>query len=90
MPRNRLRDYPPDPNAVFEICFCCGERFQMGPHAYHGQYIFYYKISLCNACYSGSWDGISPFCEEKLVDYLSKNNIPMPARNSKGLLPRDP
>jgi|GraSoiStandDraft_47_1057283.scaffolds.fasta_scaffold114530_2 hypothetical protein len=90
MARRRSVIEQPDPNAVFEECFCCGKKFQMGPHRYDGKYIAYYKISLCQSCYAGNWDGIGPYCEERLVAHLNENNIPVPSRNGKGWLPRDP
>ena len=79
-----------DPSTVICTCFCCGREFQFGPHAYLGTYVPYYKITLYKACYAGNWDGIGPYCEEKLIRHLEQGNIPVPARNNKGWLPRDP
>src|SRR5712691_6252889 len=90
MPRKRSLVDRPDPNAVFDCCFCCGGKFQMGPHRYDGKYLSYYKISMCSSCYNGNWDGIGPYCEAKLIAHLEKENIPLPKRNAKGWIPRDP
>jgi hypothetical protein len=70
-------------------CFMCGSDFQMGPHRYEGQHIPRYNIDVCGICYKTNWDGWGPYCEERLIEHLKQQDIPIPRRNKKGWLPRD-
>jgi len=70
-------------------CFICGGEFQFGPHKYKGKNIPRYKISVCDVCYNANWDGWAPEYENKLIEHLKKENLPIPERNEKGWFPRD-
>ena len=70
-------------------CFMCDSEYQMGPHRDDGKYIPQYKINVCRICYDGNWDGWAPHYEDRLMEQLKKEDIPVPERNSKGWLPRD-
>lgn len=70
-------------------CFFCGDKFNMANGEYDGEYIPRYKVSVCKPCYKGNWDGWGPSHEEKLLSHLQEKDILIPARNSKGWLPRD-
>ena len=70
-------------------CFFCGRKFQFGPHRYEGKHIARYRVSVCDGCYKGNWDGWAPDFEAKLLPYLQEKGMPIPERNEKGWLPRD-
>ena len=70
-------------------CDLCGSRFVFGHGRYDGKHLGYYKLTLCDGCYSGNWDGFAPHLEPKMLEHLRKNSIPTPPRNAKGLIPRD-
>lgn len=70
-------------------CFMCDSEYQMGPHRYDGKYIPRYKINVCKICYGGNWDGWAPHYEDKLIEHLKKESIPIPEKNEKGWFPRD-
>lgn len=74
---------------VTQICDVCGSSYQHGPHRYEGHKLSTYGIVVCDSCWTGNHDGWAPFREPKLVEALKRNRLPMPQRNSKGLLPRD-
>lgn len=74
---------------VMFSCFMCGDKFQMGPHTYKGKFISSYKISVCENCYKGNWDGWTLHYEERLLPHLKENGIPIPERNEKGWVPRE-
>ncbi len=53
-----------------EQCFLCKGQFQFGPGAYHGRWIREWKVSICDTCRRGNWDGIVPEVHPHLVDHL--------------------
>jgi len=73
---------------IMQRCFMCGSEYQFGPHRYDGKYISRYQISVCRSCYDSNWDGWAHY-EPRLVAHLKANNLPIPARNEKGWLPRE-
>ena len=73
----------------YSKCDLCDSPFQYGPHQYDGKFIPKYKITVCMNCYSNNWDGWAPHYEEKLIENLKKNQLPIPERNVNGWLPRD-
>ena len=70
-------------------CFMCDNEFLMGPDRYDGKFIRSYKINVCRICYNGNWDGWCPDFEDRLIEHLNKENLPIPERNEKGWLPRN-
>ena len=40
-------------------------------------------------CLVVNWDGWNPRYEETLLNRVKEKGLPVPERNSKGLLPRD-
>lgn len=74
----------------YQRCALCGAEFSFGPRRYEGHYIDAYKILVCNTCWDGNWDGWSPYHEIPLLAHLVSHDIPIPARNERGWLPRDP
>lgn len=71
------------------VCAICGQKHQMGPHRYDGQFVPRYQVQVCRICYSANWDGWGPEAEEILVPHLKAKGLPIPPRNAKGWLPRD-
>lgn len=69
-------------------CDACGQKYQMGPHRYDGQYIRAYELGICRACYAANWDGWGPLHEPKIIAHLEHHGIPIPSRNAKGWIPR--
>lgn len=68
-------------------CDLCNMSFQFGPHKYDGKYLSQYKMSVCQSCLRGHWDGVGPSHEEQFKNHLEANNIPLPQRNAKGWFP---
>ena len=71
------------------LCDVCGGRFGFGPRVLDGKYVKAYKITVCSSCYSNSWEGWAPQFEALVTRKLQEQGLALPARNSKGLLPRD-
>lgn len=69
-------------------CELCGNSFQFGAHIYRGKVISAYKLTLCDACYGGNWDGYAPHYETILEAHWKMHGITSPRRNSRGLYPR--
>lgn len=69
-------------------CQLCGSSFQFGPHVYRGKVIAAYKLTLCEACYGGNWDGFAKHYEPTLEAHWQEHRISPPQRNSKGWYPR--
>jgi len=84
--RRRRSHYETDAYLRREKCFFCDSNFAYGPHAYHGEFLKAHQILLCDGCLRGTWGGIGPAFEAKLLRHLEEHNLPVPARNSKGLL----
>lgn len=74
---------------IMMICDICGQKYQFGNHKYDGKYIPKYKLNVCMSCYEGNWDGWAPHYEQKFIEHLNQNGLPLPERNSKGWFPRD-
>ncbi len=72
-----------------QTCEVCGESFQFGPHVYDGRYIATYRLRACNTCYRGNWDAWAPQFEDAVTQHLRAAGDALPARSSKGWLPRD-
>jgi len=71
-------------------CAVCGSRYQHGPHRYEGHALkLYGKIFCCDICWRGNHDGWAPDHERVLLGVLKEKGLSVPARNAKGLLPRD-
>lgn len=71
-------------------CDVCGRHYQHGPHRYTGHKLnLYGGIFACDTCWSGNHDGWAPHYEKALLEHLTRQGLPVPARNSKGWLPRD-
>jgi hypothetical protein len=70
-------------------CGLCGMTFQFGPGRYDGKHIPGYNLTVCKGCYDANWDGWAPQWEAKILQHLHENGLPVPAKNSQGLLPRD-
>lgn len=76
-------------NKVMMRCFMCDNEFQFGPHRYDGKYVPRYDIWVCRICYNGNWDGWGPQFEDRLIEHLNKEGIPVPEKNENGWFPRD-
>lgn len=79
----------PDPAPIMYTCQMCGSRFQFGPHRYDGKFIRSYQLMVCRPCHEGNHDGWSPLFEAKLERHLEERGIPLPARNTTQLYPRE-
>jgi len=66
----------------------CGAAFEHGPHVYQGREIKRYKLLVCDACHKGNAGGWDRAMEQKLLAHLRANNLAVPERNAKGLIPR--
>ncbi|UOA17445.1 hypothetical protein DSM14862_00190 [Sulfitobacter indolifex] len=73
---------------IMYSCDVCGSRHQMGPGRYDGKFIPAYKMQVCMPCFKMNWDGWAPIHEPKVITHLNEKNIPIPARNAAGWLPR--
>jgi len=69
-------------------CELCASSYQMGRHIYDGKHIPLYNLGVCKTCYEGNWDGWAPDAEVKILAHLKEKGLPVPTRNTKGLLPR--
>lgn len=85
----KRRTHSPDPNAVMVRCFIHGGDFQFGPHRYAGKHIPRYQITVCETCYQANWDGWAPHYEARILGHLATQGLPVPERNTDGLLPRE-
>ena len=72
-----------------QTCDLCKAQYQHGPHRYEGHKLDLYDIMICTICWEGNWDGFNPIHEETLLKILEEKGLPIPKRNSKGLLPRE-
>ena len=70
-------------------CFLCGKKYHMGNNTYDGKFIKKYHIEVCRSCYLGNADGWSHHNEQAIIDHLSKQEIPIPLRQTNGFLPRE-
>lgn len=71
-------------------CDVCDREYQHGPHRYEGHKLQLYGGAFCCAsCWQMNWDGWTPHLEPRLMEILAKAELPVPARNTKGWLPRD-
>ena len=70
-------------------CDLCGQQYQHGPHRYEGHIVRLYKMTICDLCWKTNHDGFAPHYEDKILNHLKQNNLPIPESNIKGLLPRE-
>ncbi|MCH8348420.1 MAG: hypothetical protein IH901_08030 [Proteobacteria bacterium] len=70
-------------------CFFCDAKCQMEAGVYELRRLGNYGVSVCTICYEGSWDGIAPVYQDKLIAFLKENGKKVPERNEKGWLPRE-
>ncbi len=70
-----------------EKCDLCGRSFECSPGQVDGRYLKPYKLTVCKNCFRGNWDGLNIRHEEKFIEHLKKEGIPLPERNAKGLFP---
>lgn len=71
-------------------CQFCGRQFRYGNRIYDGSHLPAYNLTLCKICKDGNWDGVGSAYEQKLIDHLKMERIPIPRRNEKGFLPLPP
>jgi hypothetical protein len=69
-----------------EKCFLCDNTFTFGPYRYEGRYVRPLHVHICDCCLLPNQDGLAPDYEPKLLAHLSAQGLPLPARNSNGLL----
>jgi hypothetical protein len=71
-------------------CFTCSTEYEMGFGVYEGKRISLYGgIYVCPTCYNGNVEGWNnPAVEEKLINHLKEEGLPVPERNENRLLPR--
>lgn len=77
------------PDPVMLKCDACGRLFQFGPHRYEGKAVPTYRITVCRMCWDANWDGWARHLEEKVTAKLRDEGVPLPPRNTNGLLPRE-
>jgi hypothetical protein len=73
---------PPE-EQILKCPFCYTEF-----HYSNNIYIPRYKITACNTCYTNSRDGWPPQFDERFIELLKANDIPIP-RKKNGYYPRD-
>ncbi len=73
---------------IFLACDLCGAEFQHGQHRYEGHKCKGYNFMVCSGCWEGNWGGWCLY-EGRVLGWLKAHGISEPARNSKGLLPRE-
>jgi hypothetical protein len=71
------------------LCLICDETFPYRPGNWGGQHIPDYDLTVCTTCYQGNHDGWGGIGEPKILAHLKAKGVAVPARNAKGLLPRD-
>ena len=76
------------PDKFMMSCDVCDKKFQQGPGRYEGHTIARYKMTVCDPCWQGNWDGWGPAAEPRVLDHLKEQGIPVPPRNAKGWIPR--
>lgn len=76
-------------DSLTAACFCCDQKLHFAPDSDAGQVIERYGIVVCTPCFQSSASGWQPQYEPKLLQQLKRSRIPPPARNARGLLPRD-
>ena len=64
------------PRVVLD-CFLCGGQFKFGPQIFTGKPIKAWEINVCDACHSGSWDGLAPEKYPRLIQHLRRRGIPV-------------
>jgi hypothetical protein len=69
-----------------KICFLCEKPFAFGPHTYEGRYVRPLGVHICDGCLLPNEDGLALDYEAKLLAHLSERGLPLPLRNSNGLL----
>ena len=75
---------------ILHKCGLCNSEYEYGFGKYNGRPLkLYGYLSCCDTCWNSNWDGWAPHYEEKLLNFLKEKKLPIPARNSKGWLPRD-
>jgi hypothetical protein len=70
-------------------CDLCRSPFRQGANRYDGRHVGRYRLTVCRRCYQSNSDGWSPAHEGVILDHLKSFGLAVPARNSKGWLPRD-
>lgn len=75
---------------ITATCDLCGKEFPFSNGRYHGQRLPHYEMILCSSCHAGNHDGFAPHREAAFEAHLARHGIELPARNAKGLYPRDP
>ena len=71
-------------------CELCNSNYQQGAGIYEGHRLdLYDDMICCKSCWNGNEDGWNPSKEKLLIEHLKKKNLPIPARNVKGWLPRN-
>jgi hypothetical protein len=71
------------------ICTLCGSQFESGPGRQGGKTINRYRITVCRTCWDANWNGWAPLHEQKLIEHLKQEGLPVPVRNVVGQLPRE-
>ncbi len=74
---------------ALERCDLCGRQFQYGPVRSFGTYLPAYQLMTCDSCYAANSEGWSPSLEDTVTRNLKAKGLAIPARNGRGLLPRD-
>ena len=64
-------------------CFLCKQSFPFGFGVYRGRPIPAWKITVCDTCYKGNWDGVVLELHPRLKDHLKDKKIEI-IRNEKG------
>ena len=73
---------------MFECDVCEGD-YQHGPGVYEGYVLgLYGGAACCKYCWEGNWDGWSPHHEPAILEICKQRDVPVPARNKDGWLPR--
>ena len=70
-------------------CGLCERVSEYGPPDYRGKQLPKYDLFVCKNCYDQNSEGILRNHEGRFEAHLAAKNIPLPARNDKGLYPRD-
>ena len=78
-----------DSNQIEASCDLCDEMDSAGNGDWSVSVLPHYNLTVCKACYRGSYDGFGPVAEPSFVAHMRKHNLNLPPRNENGWYPRD-
>ena len=81
------------PNEIEVIqCVPCGKKMRIPLFSEPDEATFleWYKMPICNSCFSGNHDGFAGQSARRVTNHLTRHGIPLPNKNSNGWIPMRP